>query len=71
MAIDGRLLPAYPCSYRLLSSDYHMGKVVAYNQAIGANVMFAIVFGLTVIIFTVLIFNYAFRRKRREADKAL
>lgn len=41
---------------------------VKYNQFVGLNMIISLACGLTVIIIIVLISNYGFRRKRREAD---
>lgn len=44
---------------------------VKYNQFIAANIMISLVIALAFIAIIVIISNYAFRRKRREADKVL
>lgn len=42
-----------------------------HNQVVGANIMISLVVAMTFIVIIILISNYGFRRKRREADKTL
>jgi hypothetical protein len=48
-----------------------MHSLVENNQAIGREVVACLICSFCVIFFIILISNYAFKRKRRKADKAL
>jgi len=48
-----------------------MEELVKHNQQIGSNVILAAVVAFTIIILTIIICTYEFKRKRGNSDQGL